>query len=197
MLSVSRAQSLPAAPSPAAKLAAILVALACLGFAAANIGLMFTDAVRSDTYRRLSSDYPTAFAVMNWMVFGLKLIGAAVALATIRRKPPFARPAVLGVLLWGAFVTLTVYAVGNLLQAIGLATGLTGDPKLVNLWGIGYVTFFVLFAAGFGILAFDHRRRFHTGRRSVVMGAVGAPVLIGVVLFVVPTLLAARGLLPS
>ena len=44
---------------------------------------------------------------------------------------------------------LAVYGVGSLVQAIGMASGLTGSADLLDLPGVAYVVFFLVVAAGF------------------------------------------------
>jgi hypothetical protein len=87
--------------------------------------------------------------------------------------------------------------VGSLGQAIGLASGLTGSADQVDLAGVAYVLFFLVVAAGFGVLAISYSRRFRLRKGAVVLGALGAPAALGVILLAVPMLLTALGVMPA
>jgi len=100
------------------------------------------------------------------------------------------------VLLWGAFATLALYAVGSVAEAISIVLSLTGNGDEIDPAGIGYVSFFSLVATGYGVLAVSHARRHGTRKGLVVLGVLGAPVVLGLVLVVIPRLLAALGLMP-
>lgn len=78
-----------------------------------------------------------------------------------------------------------------------MLSGRAGGPDEVDLAGIAYVVFFLLAAAGFGILALSYSRRHAMGWRNALLGILGAPVVLGLVLLVVPALLTALGLLPA
>ncbi|GAA3744537.1 hypothetical protein GCM10022225_30250 [Plantactinospora mayteni] len=167
------------------------MALCCIVFAIVNIVFELTDHFADGPY----AEYVSAIAVMNWLVVGLKAMGAAVALLSVSHRPRLP-PAVLGVLLWGAFAMLGVYAVGSVVQAVGMASGLVGTPDQIDLAGVGYVLFFLLLAAGYGVLAISYSRRFGLRKGVAVLGVLGAPVVLGVILLAVPMLLAALGLMP-
>lgn len=167
--------------------------LACIGFAAVNVFYEMTDHFADGPHAESAS----GIAVMNLLVAGLKVTGAAVALLSIVKRPRFLPPALLGVSLWGAFAMLGVYAVGNVAQAVGMASGLTGTADQIDMAGIGYVLFFLLYAAGYGVLAVSYSRRFELRKGVVVLGVLGAPVLLGVILLAVPMLLTALGLFPA
>jgi hypothetical protein len=187
----------PTRPGAAVRVVAGLVVVACLGFAAVNLGLLYTDALRSDSYRELLTGTARGLAAMNWLVFALKLIGAGLALMSVARRPLFGRPAWIGTLLWAGFAAVAVYALGNVVGAVGLMTGLSGHAADISLLDVAYVTFFLAFGAGFGVLAVSYHRRFGLPRKVIPLGAVGAPVLIGSVLFVVPAVLAEAGWLTA
>lgn len=170
-----------------------LVTLWCLGFAVVNIYLELTDHLDESEY----AAYASAFTVMNWLVVVLKLAAGAVALLSVGTRPRFVPPGPLGVMLWTGFATLGVYALGSLAQAVGMLTGLAASADQVDPAGVAYVLFFLLAAAGFGVLAISYSRRHGLGWRHAVVGALGGPVVLGVLLLAMPMLLAALGLMPA
>jgi hypothetical protein len=169
-----------------------LMALWCVAFAAVNAGFEITGHMSGGPYAR----YAAGFAVMNWLVFALKILGAAVALLSVLPRPRLVSPAVLAVAVWGAFATLGVYALGSLGQAAAMVSGPASSPDAVDLRGVAYVGLFLLAAVGFGVLARSHMRRHDLRWRYALAGLLGAPVVLGLVLLVVPALLATVGLLP-
>lgn len=169
-----------------------VVAVWCVGFAAVNIAFETTGRFADGPY----AEYATGLAVMNWLVVGLKVIGAAIALLAVSRRS-WRRPTVLAVLLWGACATLGLDAIGSVVTAVGLATGLTGDPSEITAAGIVYVVFFLLGAVGYGVLSTAFSRRFGTGRWPVLLGVLGAPVVLAVIFVVLPALLTALGIMPA
>jgi hypothetical protein len=170
-----------------------LMALCCIGFAVFNIVFELTDHFADGPY----AEYSTGIAVMNWLVVGLKVVGAAVALLSVASRPRLLSPAVLGVLLWGAFAMLAVYTAGSVVQAIGLTSGLSGSADSIDPAGVAYVLFFLLVAAGYGVLAISYSRRFNLRKGVIVLGALGAPVALAVILLAAPMLLAALGVMPA
>jgi hypothetical protein len=183
----------PARPGNGITVTGRLMALCCIGFAVVNIVFELTDHFADGPY----AEYSTGFTVMNWLVVGLKVVGAAVALLSIAGRPGFLPPVLLGVLLWGAFATLAVYAVGNVVQVIGMVSGLTGSADQIDLAGAAYVLFFLVVAAGFGVLAISYSRRFGLRKGVAVLGALGAPVALAAILLAMPQLLAALGIMPA
>jgi hypothetical protein len=183
----------PARPGTGIIATGRLMALCCIAFAVVNIVFQLTDRFADGPY----AEYSTGITVMNWLVVGLKAVGAAVALLSVASRPRFLPPAFLGVLLWGAFAMLALYGVGSLAQAIGMASGLTGSADQIDLAGVAYVLFFLLLAAGYGVLAISYSRRFRLRKGVAVLGALGAPVALGVILLAVPMLLAALGVMPA
>ncbi|HEX5594663.1 MAG TPA: hypothetical protein VFX61_01370 [Micromonosporaceae bacterium] len=183
----------PVRPGTGVTVTGHLVILLCIGFAVVNVYFEMTDHFADGPH----AEHVRAIAVMNWLVAGLKVVGAAVALLSIVNRPRILPPALLGVFLWGAFAMLGVYALGSVAQAVAIASGLTGSREQIDLAGIGYVLFFLLFAAGYGVLAISYSRRFRLRKGVAVLGALGAPLMLGVVLLAVPMLLAALGLLPA
>lgn len=182
----------PGRPGTAVTVIGVLVALCCVGFAVVNVVFEITDHFADGRY----AEYAAAFTVMNWLVVVLKVIGAGVALLSIASRPRLVSHAVLTVLLWGAFATLALYVVGSVAEAIGIILGLTGTGDEIDLAGIGYVLFFFLMATGYGVLAISHARRHGMRKSLVVLGVLGAPVVLSLVLVAIPKLLAAVGLSP-
>ncbi len=170
----------------------ILVALSCIAFAIVNV--VFEVTGRFDQGRYV--EYAAAFTVMNWLVVCLKLVGAAVAVASVLQRHLVASPA-LTVLLWGGFATLATYGLGSVLQMVGMALGISGSVDDIDLIGIAYVSFFLVVAAGFGALAISYSKRHRSPRRLAALGVLGAPALIGAVLLGMPALLTALGLMPA
>ncbi|MBC6464482.1 hypothetical protein [Actinomadura alba] len=183
----------PARPGIGVTVIGRLAALSCIGFAVVNVVFEMTDRFADGPY----AEYASGIAVMNWLVVGLKAMGAAVALLSVAERPRFVPPARLGVLLWGAFAMLGVYALGSVVQAVGMAAGLTGTADQIDVAGVGYVLFFLLLAAGYGVLAISYSRRFGLRKGVALLGVLGAPVVLGLILLAVPTLLAALGLMPA
>jgi hypothetical protein len=169
----------------------VLLALWCAGFAA--ISLWFEVTNHFDTGRY--ADDAAALSVVNWFVAVLKLVGVAVAVLAVRQR--LLAPRAVGVLLWAAFATVTVYVIGSLTQAFVMLAGIVGDADDVDVWSVAYVLSFLLAATGFGILAISHARRAELSTRVKVIGACGAPVLLGSVLVILPAILRAVGLLSS
>lgn len=188
-------ESLPPPQSPprAVKLVGALTALWCLGFAVVNVVFELSDRFSSGPY----AAYASGLTVMNWLVIVLKLLGAVVSLLSIADRARWPSPATLGVLLWGAFSTIGVYAAGSLVQAIGMASGLMGDPGDIDVAGVAYVLFFLAAAVGFGILAVSHSRRHGLRKRVAMIGMLGAPAMLLVILVVMPALLVGLGIMPA
>jgi len=90
-----------------------VMAACCLGFAAVNIAFQITGRFASGPYAELAA----GLAVMDWIVVGLKLLGAAVAvLAANTRAATAART----VLIWGAFALLGLYSAGNIVELVSM-----------------------------------------------------------------------------
>lgn len=180
-------------PGPGVTVIGVLVALWCIVFAVVNIVFEVTDHFAGGPL----AEYTAGITVMNWLVVGFKTLGAAVALLSVTNIPKLHIPALMTVLVWGAFATLGLYALGSVTQALGMIFGFTGTADEINLAGVGYVFMFLLAAAGYGFLAVSYSRRYRTKRRYAVLGVVGAPVVLCFILIVVPMLLFAVGLLPA
>jgi hypothetical protein len=119
----------------------------------------------------------------------------AAAVLAVTEPPRFLRPSTVGVLLWAAFATVTVYLAGSLGQAVAMLTGVAGDADRLDLASAAYLLAFLLAAAGFGLLAFSYAKRARLGRREVLLGVCGAPIVLGSILVVLPALLRATGVL--
>jgi hypothetical protein len=192
VLATDRPQA-PARPGTGVTVMGRLVALGCIGFAVVNVVFEMTDRFADGPY----AEFASGIAVMNWLVVGLKALGAAVALLSVAKRPRALPPAFLGVLLWGAFAMLGVYALGSVVQAVGMALGLAGTADQIDMAGVGYVLSFLLLAAGYGVLAISYSRRFGLRNSVAVLGLLGAPVMLSMILLAVPMLLSALGLLPT
>ena len=180
-----------APPSPFVVVVGLFLALWCAGFAAISVWFELTDRFATSEY----ADDASALSVMNWLVAVLKLVGGVAALLAIRARPP--APRIVGTVLWGAFATVTIYVLGSMAQAVAILAGIAGDPDSIDARSAAYVLAFLLAAAGFGILAVSFGRRTALGTRGRVVGFVGAPLLLAVVLVIVPAVLRATGLLSS
>jgi hypothetical protein len=169
-----------------------LVAAWCVGFAVLNVVLETSHRFEEGPY----AAYAAGLGVMSWVVFALKLLGAAVALWSLRSTPP-ASPTVLSMLLWSATALLSLYAVGSVVEAVGMLTGLRGDAGDVTFAGVVYVLFFILGAAGYSVLAASFARRFRVGRSAMLIGLFAAPVALGLLLVAIPMLLVAVHVMPA
>jgi hypothetical protein len=168
------------------------MALWCAGFAVVNIVFESTNHLDDGEY----ADYASALTVMNWLVVGLKLLGAAVALLSVAKRPRLMPPRLLGMLVWGAFATLAVYALGSVAQALGMVLGLMGSADQVDLAGVAYLTFFLMAAVGWSVLALSYSTRHPQGWIPAVIGVLAGPVVLGLVLVAMPALLTAIGVMP-
>lgn len=171
----------------------MLTALWCTGFVVFNIIFEFSDHFGGGPY----ADYARGLAVMDWFVVALKIVGAAVALLSVAKRPRFVAPSKLAVVVWGAFATLSLYVAGSLVEAVGMLTGLVGSADDIDAAGVAYVSLFTVAAVGFGVLAVSYSRRHRVRKSCAVLGVLGAPLLLALVLLAVPTLLAAFGVMPS
>lgn len=182
----------PRRPGLPVRTTAVLMAAGLLGFAAVNVGFELTGRFDEGPY----ASHAAGLAVMNWLVVVLKVLGALVAVLSVRHRPPVS-PRVLAAALWAAFATLGVYVLGGLVEAIGMATGLVGGGEAIGAPEVGYLLAFLTAATGFGVLAVSFSRRHGTGRRWTLLGVLAGPAMIGLVLVVVPALLVAVGVMPG
>lgn len=169
------------------------MALWCLGFAAVNLEFEFTGHFASGAYRH----YASGISVADWLAAGLKVVGAAVALLSVTRRPRLISPAARTVGVWAAFATLGVYVLGSIAEAAGMGLGLIGDAAQIDTRSVAYVVFLLVAAVGYGALATSYSRRHPHGKGLIILGVLGAPALLGLLLLAIPALLAARRLLPS
>ena len=193
-VSVERPHAAPR-PGRAVRAVAALTVVCCVGFAVVNLDLMTTGVFASDDYDELTAEYPTGFAVMNALVLVLKLVGAAVAALTVTPPLRHLGPAVVGVCTWAAFATLGAYSLGSIGQGVGIASGAAGGEQ-IDLMSVAYVGFFVVFSACYGVLAVSYHRRMGLRARHAVIGALGAPLVLGGITAAI-VVLTALGLVPS
>ena len=171
----------------------ILMALWCLGFATVNVVFEITGHLAGGAY----AHYASGLSVMDWLAAGLKALGAVVALLSAAQRPRLLSPAVVTVLVWAAFATLAVYVVGSVAEAAGMGLGLIGGASQIDMRSVAYVLFFLGAAVGYGVLATSYSRRHPQRKGLVILGVLGAPVVLGLLLLAIPALLAVVGLLPG
>ena len=176
-----------------------LVAVWCLGFAAVSGWQLVTGPEPGDPF----AAYAGGIAAMIILVGVLKLLGAVIALLAIRSQTLPMSPGLLAIGLWGAFGLLAVYSAGSIAVAIGNMTGLTEPTAAwesaggVTPLSILYVLFFLAGAILFGVLAASFHRRHKVPWTAAVIGLLGAPLLLSVVLVIAPSILSHLDLLPS
>lgn len=180
-------------PRPIVTVIAILMALWCLGFAVVNVVFEITGHFAGGAY----AHYTPGLSVMDWLVAGLKVVGAVVALLSVAQRPRPVSPAVVTMAVWAAFATLAVYALGSVAEAAGMGLGLIGGADRIDAASVGYVLFFLAAAAGYGVLATSYSRRHPHGKGLAILGVIGAPAVLGLLLLAIPALLAGFGLLPG
>ncbi len=171
----------------------ILMALWCLGFVAVNIVFEITGHFAEGAY----AHYASGISLADWLAAGLKALGAVVALLSVAPRPRLVSPAVVTVLVWAAFATLGVYVLGSVAEAAGMVLGLIGGADKIDARSVAYVLFFLVAAIGYGVLATSYSQRHPHGKRLVILGVLGAPVVLGSLLLAIPAVLAAVGLLPG
>lgn len=182
------------AAGPVVVAVAVLMALGCLAFAGANVVFEATDRFAEGRY----AAYADGLSVMNWVVTGLKVLGAAVALLSVAARPVRGlSPWVMSLLLWGAFSTLALDALGSMVEAATMLAGTSGDAADLGVRSVAYLLGSIVSAAGFGVLAVSYLRRHAVARATVALGVLGAPVLLGVLFLGLPGLLVALGVMPS
>jgi hypothetical protein len=180
-------------PTPTVRVIGILTALWCAAFAVVNIAFEITDRFSDGPY----AEYADAVTVMNWLVVGLKALGAAVAMRSVVDRYRWPSPTTVAVLLWGAFSTIGVYATGSVAQWIGMASGITNHTRDLGAVDVAYVLFFVAAAAGFGTLATSYLRRHRLRKSYALIGALGGPVVLLLILVVVPAALVGLDVMPD
>jgi hypothetical protein len=183
------------AVSPTIRTIGVLVAAWCLGFAAVNAWQLATGRLTDGEFR----GYTTALVVASILVLLLKLVGAGVALASLRTVHHRGVRWLLGVALWGATATLALYSAGNLIITLGTVTGLIEPTAAwesaggVTFRAVAYVLFFLAGAAMFAALSVSYHRRHRLHWTAVAAGITGPPVLLGGLLVVIPALLTTAG----
>lgn len=169
-----------------------LLALGSVTFAVVNVAFELTGRFQSGDL----SDYAAGLTIANWLVAGLKVIGAVIAVLSVLRRPPLS-PRMVNTLIWAAAGTLGVYALGSVVQAVGMTSGIAGSVESIDLAGVLYVLGFMLAATGFTVLAVSHSRRSGFGVGVALLGLVGGIVVLGGILFALPWLLSAVGIMPA
>jgi hypothetical protein len=134
---------------------------------------------------------------MDWTVVVLKVLGATVALASVTSRRVRVSPRLVAVMVCGAAAVLTVYCVGSIVEAIGMLTGVGGDPADLTARSVGYLVLFLFAAAGYGVLGLSFSRRYDTGRREALIGVLGGPIVVGTLLVGIALLLGSLGLMPA
>ncbi|HSK89858.1 MAG TPA: hypothetical protein VK875_00965 [Euzebyales bacterium] len=169
----------------------VLFAAWCLGFAAVNAWQLATGRLTDGEFR----GYTTALVVASILVLLLKLLGAGMALASLRTVRHRGVRWLLGAALWAATSTLVLYSAGNLIITFGTVTGLLEPTAAweaaggVTIRAVAYVLFFLAGAAMSAALAVSYHRRHRLHWTAVFAGITGPPVLLGGLLVVLPALL--------
>jgi hypothetical protein len=179
--------------TPRVRAVAWLVAAWCVGFAAVNVAFETTGRFTEGAH----AEYATALSVMDWTVAALKTLGATVALLSVTRRRVRVSPRLVAVLVCGAAALLGLYCFGGIVEAIGMLTGVTGDAGELTLRSVGYLSFVLVAAAGYGVLAVSFSRRYDTGRREALIGVLGAPIVLAALLVAIPLLLVSVGVMPA
>ena len=124
------------------------------------------------------------FTAINLSVVVLKAFGAAAALATVQRWGRAISTRVVSVCMWGAAAMLLLYA-GFGLLAVAIAGDLLGWTLAGGTFYmpiLAYLGFFVVGGTLFAVAAGQYQHRTGAPLRWVVLGALGAPLLLGAVL---------------
>lgn len=181
------------------RLSGIVAAVWSLGFAAVSGWQLISGPGKGTAY----AAFATGLAVMISLVLVLKLAGAVLAVAAIvpSRLGLPVRLTAMG--LWGAFGLLALYCAGSVVIAVGTASGAVGPSAAWTAAGgitgrsLWYLLFNLVGATAFGLLAYGFHRRHRLRWTVAVVGLVGAPLLLALVLGVGPAILGALGLLPA
>ncbi|MDQ0893178.1 hypothetical protein [Agromyces ramosus] len=179
--------------STTATVTAVLGMLGLLAFAAVNVQFEGTNHFADGPL----AGYASGLTVMNWLVVSLKLFGAVVLMLSVSKRATAFAPNTMALLLWGAFGTFAIYALGTIGEAAALATGIAGGPDDIDAPGVVYLLGTVFFAACFGVAASSYSRRTRWRPAPIVAGLLGAPILLAGILVLVPTLLVALGVMPA
>jgi hypothetical protein len=192
------------APVPV-RVVGYLAAAWCVGFAGVSAWQVAADPIGQTGAGRRYAAYASGLTVISVLAGVLKLAGGAVAVAAVRVRPgrPRRPRQLLGVALWGAFGLLGLYSAGSLVITVGTVGGLLAPSAAWTAAGgvtpraIGYVLFFLVAAAMFGVLAVWFHRRHRLRWSSAVAGLAGAPLLLGLLLAAAPAVLGRWGLWPT
>ena len=183
-------------PSTAERATAYAVAAWSLAFAAVNVVQLTTGELAEGEL----AGHGTGLVVMAVLVLVLKLVAAGVALAAVRPASGPSWP--LATALWGAASLLVLYSLGNIAITAATLSGLVEPSAAWEAAGgvtgrsLTYLVFFLAAAPLFTALALFYQRRLRPPRSALVVGIVGAPLLLGAVLGGAPGLLRALGLFP-
>jgi hypothetical protein len=180
-------------PGPVVTAVGILMALWCLGFTAVNVTFEITGHFADGAY----GHYTSGISVVDWLAAGLKVLGAVVALLSVAQRPRLASSDIVTLLVWAAFATLGVYVLGAVAEAASMGLGLIGGASQIDIRSVAYVLFFLVAAVGYGVLATSYSRRHPHRKGLVILGVLGGPLVLGLLLLGIPALLAAFGLLPG
>ena len=180
----------PTAPQAGIRWVAWGMVTWCVGFAAVNVVLEASGRLDHGPL----AGYSTGLAVMEWLVVGLKVLGAAAAALTVLDRPRWVSTDARMLLVWGAFALLTLYSVVNLVELVHL---LVSAPQQLTARSLAYVAFFAAGASGYGLLALSYIHRSGKTYRWAAVGALGAPAVLALLLGVAPAALSAAGLLPG
>jgi hypothetical protein len=190
--------SLAGEASSGVKTVGALAATWSAGFAALNAWQLTTGRFPGTEY----PGYATALTVMSAVVLVLKLLGAGLALASLRAVERRRRWA-LAAALWGATSTLGLYSAGNVVITVGTVSGMIAPSPAwqaaggLTLRAAGYVLVFLIGTALYAVLAVSFEQRHGRQSTALATGAIGGPVLLGGLLGAAPALLQAAGLMPS
>lgn len=176
---ITDARSSTTTTTVGARAAAYSGAAWSLGFAGVNIYLQVVGIDDVQLQRNWA-----AFTGVNLGVVALKVFGAAVALATVqqwgRRVPAW----LVSVLASGAAAMLLLYAGYGLVSVAATGELLGWMHAGGTFWmpTLAYLGFFAVGGALFALSARQHRRRTGVGPVWALLGALGAPLLLGIVL---------------
>ncbi len=179
--------------TPGVRAVAWLMAAWCAAFAAVNVVMEATGHFADGPH----AEYATALSVMDWTVFVVKIIGAVVALVSVTSRQVDVPPRLVAVMVSGAAALLGLYGLGSIVEAIGMLVGAYGDTDDLTVRSIGYLAACLAAAAGYGVLAMSFFRRYEIGRREALIGAIGAPIVLGAILLAIPLLLVLLGVMPA
>jgi hypothetical protein len=180
-----------AVAAPVTKVIGVLFASWCVGFAAVNAWQLGSGSLSSDRF----GDDATVLTVASVLVLILKLVGAAIALVSLRPVQPRMRWP-LGAALWAATATFVVYSAGNLITTLGTLVGALEPTAAwesaggLTIRSVAYLLFFLAGAVMAAVLAVSYHRRHRLHWTAVAVGGGCGPALLGALLVGLPSLLA-------